>query len=452
VTRAPSTGPPAVLKFGGTALEHPAAIARWLRSVLAGTARAVIVVSARAGVTDLLERASTGRVGPAELRRSLRARHPGLRRVVTVDLERVGHRPERSSAGPATRPFPDREELLALGERLAVQWLAGELGDRGVPARPLLADRAGLRVRGRGAHRWIDLDASAGPVVRAFEGAWSRGQVPLITGFFGRDSRGRPRTLGRGSSDYTAVAIAAIVGAHEVRLVKREGPIRSADPRHVPDARLVPVLTYEQAEEVARLGSRILHPLAVELARERGIEVNVLDLMHPGRSTRIARDARGSGHGPMLSLQEGLTLWQAPRGLGEAGWWGQLSEQLERRRAELVLVGAARGRRSAILRPLPGPAPAPLDLAGALEDRGEVVDVSLVTVQGNGHPRSELLPRLRGRAGVLGTWSDDRSIVAAVRPELAPSLVRELHRAVVPAAPRASQRLSGRASVGRSRR
>ncbi|HKV90506.1 MAG TPA: aspartate kinase, partial [Thermoplasmata archaeon] len=316
------TGTPAVVKFGGAVLSDPDAVVQRLRSYLRRGVPVVAVVSAREGVTDRLlslARHPTDTVLRARTVQALRHQHPGstgpLRRLF-LDLERVPDRSRRQLEpdGVAT------DALLAQGERLAVEWLVPQLRDVGLPAVAVDSGTLGLWTDGRHGSATILLDRSRRSVRRGLLPMLSRGQLPVVTGYFGRGPRGEPVTLGRGGSDYSASAIGALVGARFVELVKRDAAVLSGDPALVPRARPVARLSYAEAEELAEFGVRVLHPMAIEPARRSGFEIRVRSLGDPHRSTSIgAWSGRPEVRAITVSPRHCLWRLRFPGGRGRTG-------------------------------------------------------------------------------------------------------------------------------------
>ena len=115
-----------------------------------------------------------------------------------------------------------------------------------------------------------------------------RGILPMVTGFNGATIDGRATTLGRGGSDYSASILAAALDASELWIWTDVDGIMSADPRLVPDARVLDTVTYSEAAELAYNGAKVLHPRTLAPLIERQIPVwskNSFHLEHPG--TRI---------------------------------------------------------------------------------------------------------------------------------------------------------------------
>ncbi|MFZ0829605.1 MAG: aspartate kinase [Thermoplasmata archaeon] len=286
---------PLVVKFGGATLSKPAEVVRWISQRCAGEGATVIVLSAREGVTDLLRsivQAPRARAAHARALRRIRDLHPGWSKKCEALLHRLQRLVEEAERrGKVDPPLADR--IVSQGERLAVQWMIPRLLAAGIPAVAVEADHLGIITDNEYGASTILLDRSAGPVRKALLRWLRAGQVPVITGFLGRSLEGRVTTLGRGGSDYSATALGAILRASRVELVKRGVSVLTGDPRRIPSARPIPQLSYEEAEELAQFGAKVLHPLTVEPAREARIEVHVMSLDDP-----IVRTIIGPNSGP----------------------------------------------------------------------------------------------------------------------------------------------------------
>ena len=99
--------------------------------------------------------------------------------------------------------------------------------------------------------------------------------IPIVTGFIAKDAKGNITTLGRGGSDLTATMIGAAMQAEEVQTWKDVDGILTADPRVVKDAKPVPEVTYEEAQELAMFGAQVLHPRSMLPVRKTGTPVRV---------------------------------------------------------------------------------------------------------------------------------------------------------------------------------
>ncbi|MGA8543441.1 MAG: aspartate kinase [Thermoplasmata archaeon] len=428
---------PVVVKFGGASLEDPARVARDVRSVLDEGRSVVVVSSARDGVTDLLvEALAHPRSRPAHRRilEELRRRHPGLPPAGQRHLARLQRLLAEVERTPGRDPaLGDR--VLSQGERLAVHWLSARLNEQGLPATPVEADHLGLITDNAYGASCILFDRS-GPAVRQGLGRLlAAGKLPVVTGFFGRSLEGRVATLGRGGSDYAAAGIGALLGASRVELVKRHVAVFSADPREVPDARPIPELSYEEAEELAQFGARVLHPLTIEPARAHGITLRVRSLEDPSVITTIASPRPGRRNRALTILRPlRLLRLRVPGGRQRPGIVAEVSQRLAAAKVNVVQLYTS----SALLCLVIDPAQvvdAIRSLAPVTRDAAAMLDgpyrVAIVTAIGDGVlddlgrvPASVL----RGAEGFSAT---PRALSLAVPLARGSRVLRELHRALV---------------------
>jgi len=167
---------------------------------------------------------------------------------------------------------PDRREydaLLATGEQVSAALVAMALQKRGIKARSFTGWQAGIETEAvHGAARMTRIEPEA--LQTAIDG----GTVPVITGFQGiaNDS---VTTLGRGGSDTTAVAVAGVLGADLCEIYTDVTGVFTTDPRVVPEARKLQTVSYDEMLELANLGAQVLHPRAVENARQFGVKLVV---------------------------------------------------------------------------------------------------------------------------------------------------------------------------------
>jgi aspartate kinase len=122
---------------------------------------------------------------------------------------------------------------------------------------------------------------------RPLETVLGRGGVPVVTGFQGITEGGDVTTLGRGGSDTTAAALGAALSADEVAIFTDVDGVMTADPRIVPEARTLGRINYDETFELVSLGARVLHPRAVEIARQASVPLRVLSTFAPGAGTVI---------------------------------------------------------------------------------------------------------------------------------------------------------------------
>ena len=224
-----------VQKFGGSSVADAARIQR-VAGILAETRRAghqvVAVLSAQGDTTDeLIEKAR--------------------------DLN------------PAPSPR-ELDALLCVGEQISVALMAMALEAMGEPTVSLTGWQIGLRTDSRhGAARIRSIDGAR--LLRELEA----GKIVLVCGFQGIDEAGDQTTLGRGGSDTSAVAIAAALGADKCQIYTDVEGVYTADPRHVPGARKLATVSYDEMLELASLGNQVLHNRSVELAKRYGVDLEV---------------------------------------------------------------------------------------------------------------------------------------------------------------------------------
>jgi aspartate kinase len=168
-------------------------------------------------------------------------------------------------------PNPDRRELdmlLSAGERISMALLSIAIRELGGDAISFTGSQSGIITNDRHIEaRIIE--------VRPFRilDELARGKIVVVAGYQGVSYRKEITTLGRGGSDTTAVAMAAALGADWCEICSDVDGVYTADPRVVPDAKRIPILSYEETQELAESGARVLNAQAVEFAKERGIAI-----------------------------------------------------------------------------------------------------------------------------------------------------------------------------------
>jgi aspartate kinase len=168
-------------------------------------------------------------------------------------------------------PNPDRRELdmlLSAGERISMALLSMAIRELGGDAISFTGSQSGIITNDR------HVDARI-IEVRPFrvQDELARGRVVVIAGYQGVSYRREVTTLGRGGSDTTAVAMAAALGAEWCEICSDVDGVYTADPRVVPAAQRIGALTYEETQELAEAGAKVLNAQAVEFAKEKGIAI-----------------------------------------------------------------------------------------------------------------------------------------------------------------------------------
>ncbi len=169
------------------------------------------------------------------------------------------------SENPARREL---DMLLTAGERVSMALLSMALNERGVPAVSFTGSQSGIITN--------DAHANARIVeIRPYriQDELACGRVVIVAGYQGVSYRKEITTLGRGGSDTTAVALAAALDAEACEIYSDVAGIFSADPRVVPQARRLSEISYEEMQELAEHGAKVLNAQAVEFAKDRGIAI-----------------------------------------------------------------------------------------------------------------------------------------------------------------------------------
>src|SRR5215210_5637670 len=166
---------------------------------------------------------------------------------------------------------PDRRELdmlLSAGERISMALLSMAIRELGGDAISFTGSQSGIITNDR------HIDARI-IEVRPFrvQDELARGRIVVIAGYQGVSYRREVTTLGRGGSDTTAVALAAALGAEYCEICSDVDGVYTADPRVVADARRIGALSYEETQELAEAGAKVLNAQAVEFAKAEGIAI-----------------------------------------------------------------------------------------------------------------------------------------------------------------------------------
>ncbi len=289
-----------VQKYGGSSVSDVARIRRVAERVQARRAQGhqlVVVVSAMGDTTEELL---------------------GLAKQVSLDP-----------------PRRELDMLLTCGERISMALLSMALQELDVPAISFTGSQSGI----------ITDEAHAGArivevrPVRIQE-ELTRGRVVIVAGYQGVSRHREVTTLGRGGSDTTAVALAAALAAEVCEIFSDVDGVFSADPRVVKEATTLASLGYDEMQQLASAGARVLNAQAVEWAKANGIVLHALHAHAPGAGTRIS--GAGAGHTPVTAVAsdaELLVLRVRTEALG--GLLAFLAEQRVRTRFVLGQGGAS---------------------------------------------------------------------------------------------------------------
>ena len=297
-----------VHKFGGSCLRDSSDLDRIADALGMVEEPVVVVVSALWGTTDRLMRAAKEPRYAGRLVNDLASQHLRFAPTIVKDqayerFQRVLHGIEDALSRLATdrSDRSARNRLLAAGERLSALVVAHHLKGKGLDAHAVGAEDIGLKLNGTHIAGRVDLEASASRLdTVALSG------LPVVTGWFGEGADGQLALLGRGGSDHTATALAALLEASKVVLWKDVDGIHPLNPRWGITTQPVPYLGYSQAIEFANADATVLHPATVEPVLKLGIPIEIRHLngRHAKASTVIGPDVVGVSGIRAVSVQQ----------------------------------------------------------------------------------------------------------------------------------------------------
>ncbi|MGC6388455.1 lysine-sensitive aspartokinase 3 [Ewingella sp. S1.OA.A_B6] len=263
----PSLGTTVVAKFGGTSVADFDAMNRSAEVVLANSDVRLVVLSASAGITNLLVELAVGQ--NAERRVYLLDE---IRRIQTAIIDRldkpdvirdeIGRMLDNismlSEAASLATSTALTDELVSHGELMSTLLFVEILRQRNVPAE-WFDVRKVMRTNDHFGRAEPDTDALSELVIQQLQPRLQDALV-ITQGFIGCEGKGRTTTLGRGGSDYTAALLAEALHAARVDIWTDVPGIYTTDPRVVPNAKRIDRIAFEEAAEMATFGAKVLHP------------------------------------------------------------------------------------------------------------------------------------------------------------------------------------------------
>jgi aspartate kinase len=302
-----------IMKFGGTSVGSVEAINQATDIVLEHARqwdRLVVVISAMSSVTDALIESARMAVSEEEevfrgIIADLRARHHDTieallpkddergRLLSTVDnlLDELGafcH--SIHILGEVTPRAMDA--ITGMGERTNARTVAAVLRHKGGKSESVDATRL-IVTDDKYQNAAPLMDKTRARICERLGPMLEDGVVPIVTGFIGATEEGVTTTLGRGGSDYTAAILADCLDADQVWMWNDVDGVMTADPRMVPDARVIPILSSSEMGELAYFGAKVLHPKTVLPVVQRDIPLWVKNTFNPTASgTRIVREVK----------------------------------------------------------------------------------------------------------------------------------------------------------------
>jgi aspartate kinase len=448
-----------VLKFGGTSVADAEAIDRAAEIVRSRQARgAAVVVSAMSGVTttllEIAEQAACGQLIVAlQLIEGLRTRH--LQEAETLlgagaeaddlcgDLSALWDEAANLAAALSVLGHltPRSQDAIAsFGELCSAPLVTAAFRRRGLPAVEIDA-RATIITDdafGRAAPRPDAITRAARehvlPVVAG-------GEIGVLGGFIGATAQGVGTTLGRGGSDYTAALLGAALDAEAIEIWTDVDGMLTADPRLVPDARLIEEIRFDEASELATFGAKVLHPSTIAPAVRRGIPVYIFNSRNfRGRGTRITSSAPVREVTAIAGKRDVTVVRvRSLRMLLAHGVLRRIFEVFERHRVSIDVVATSEVSVSVTVDDPTRLEPLLVELAPfgdvAIERRRAIVALVGSGLGGGSRTMSRALDALGDiRVHMLSLSATEINLTILVDDELLPAAVRALHGAFFGAA------------------
>jgi aspartate kinase len=351
-----------VQKFGGTSVADPDAVRRLIEIARAARTRdgrgPVLVVSAMSKVTDaLLNIAAEAGVGKTDSALThverLRDRHLAM-------ASALARRGDVATLSPQINEQFDQlaavvkalgvlcevsvrtlDVIAAMGELLSSRIIASALVNAGLPGEWVDARRAIVT---------DDQHTKACPLMRETTAALRAsvltlvegGKVPVLGGFVGATVQGHTTTLGRGGSDYSGAIVGAGIDATEIQIWTDVDGMLTADPRVIPESRLVPRLSFAEAAELSYFGAKVLHPSTIHPAVERDIPVRILNSWKPEAAGTLITASPAPDGDPLTAMaaKKDLTVVDitSSRMLMAYGFLRRVFEVFERFRTAVDVV------------------------------------------------------------------------------------------------------------------
>ena len=444
-----------VMKFGGTSVSSVACwdtICEQARRHLESGRQVLVVVSALSNVTNLLTRLADGidEAGKREIRDELRAKHTGL--IAALGLHPAAEfnvlwnalLAECDTCGDKLDEHR-RARLLAYGELLSSRIGREVLSARGIEAVWQDARTILQALPGSSSALAVRCGDEADPALSQRFAA--QGPLHITQGFIAAGPNGGTCLLGRGGSDTSAAYFAARLSASALEIWTDVPGIFSADPRAVPEARLLRRLSYSEAQELASMGAKVLHPPSIQPARRHGIPVFIKDTNRPNelgtqivaRSPREEAQVKGvvSRDNITVITMESAAMWH------QAGFLADAFAVFKRHSYSVDLISTSEATVTVSLDPQ---VPAHYDarrMDAFIADLEQFCRVSVhngcVSISLVGNAIRTILGRLSAALDVfqdrqvhmVTQSANDLNLTLVVDPDHALSLVRKLHQLLI---------------------
>ena len=447
-----------VLKFGGTSVSSRArwdTIAELARQRREDDLAVLLVVSAVSGVTDQLKALIAAEPAQRQsLADTLRQQHRDFAVELGVDVQHLASvelalQDALAAPAAASRSFPWQAQVYALGELWSSTLGAAYLSARGercgwLDARTQLLAQAAPNSSAWARHLSANCPVQSSTAVA--QQLRDSAALQITQGFIARNLQGETVLLGRGGSDTSAACFGALLAAKRVEIWTDVPGMFSANPRRVPQARLLRHLDYDEAQEIATTGAKVLHPRCLDPVREAGVPLWIKDTQRPQlEGTRI--DAAGTdaplsvkaiSHrvGVTLVSMESIGMWQ------QVGFLADVFAQFRQHGLSVDLIGSAETNVTVSLDPSENLLDAHT-LEALCADLARVCRVKVIapcaaiTLVGRGmrrmlHRLSEVLAEFgEQRVHLVSQSSNNLNLTFVVDEDIADALLPRLHEHLI---------------------
>ncbi|MBE6353634.1 aspartate kinase [Treponema sp.] len=373
-----------VMKFGGSSvanaerIRHVAGIIQAYKDKLP-----VVVLSAMGDTTDhLLDAADMAVKGTVDIKK-VEELHLATAKELDIEVPAIKELLEElkflltgiSMLHELTKRT--RDYLVSFGERMSVRMMAAYLSKQGTPAQ--FYDAWDIGMVSDSNYMSAELLDDVWTTIPQHLNGYKNGSdknIPIVTGFIAKDRNGIITTLGRGGSDLSATMIGAAMQADEIQTWKDVDGILTTDPRVVSEARPVPEVTYEEAQELAMFGAQVLHPRSMIPCRKTGTPVRVKNSYNIDSPGSIIVE-KHSGERPLVTAitsvkNVALIDIQSSRMLGAAGFLAHVFNQFLKWNISVDVIATSEVSISLTVN-------GKVDLTGLIEDVKNVADITVKT-------------------------------------------------------------------------
>jgi len=291
-----------VMKFGGTSVgtgENIRHVADLVTRYAKNDYRVVVVVSALAGVTDKLIKIAEHAKKGDEKKIQAFTKEFAEKHLVAVSKAIINKQVQKETENIVTNTISElkkvltgicyvgeltpksRDYVLSFGERLSAPIVCGALRDLKFEAQFLTGKDAGIVTDSNFGEADPLMDFTTHRIKLTILPLLEEGVIPVVAGYIAADQNGVVTTLGRGGSDYTATVLGVALTADEVWIWTDVDGIMTTDPKIIPSAKKLSLLSYQEAAEMAIFGAKAMHPRALEPVIKASIPVRIRSVFHP---------------------------------------------------------------------------------------------------------------------------------------------------------------------------